>query len=313
MTLQHYLPATYLANFSKSVKDPRRDSIIAVGDKRTGKCFTTTVSQVAAINNFYTVDGEDPNIVDKIIGGYEGGLNIAIDELINNTISANAWAGIMVPFVADLMVRLPNFNNRFESRIDDLLLTEDITSLAKTTHNINGARILERQRLFAHVAASNWDVLQVIGNQHLIISDVGYMFTHIKVKNKLGIAIPLNSQFVLIVIPETKRKVAVEYKGDWKANIYYNNLLPHNHIKLNELLAKYAQRFIFGEDEEIVGRYIFQEETPPSLPELGEIGFMGGIPAVVNEMEWYKLRTTLLTPPTSRGAWVTMDLERNLL
>ncbi len=312
MTLQHYLPATYLANFSKSIKDPRRESVIAVGDKRTGKCFTTQVSQVAAINDFYNVDGDDPEIIDRTLGGYEGGLDLAITQLIDNTISAQSWAGILVPFAADLMVRPPNFNDRFESRIDDLKLTEEVEELGKSVNNINGARILERQRLFAHVATSDWDVVKIIGDRHMIISDAGFVLAHSLLRDVNGIAIPLNSQFILIISPMLRRRVAVEYKGGWRPVIHYSKLGLNDHIQLNQLLAKYAQRFIFGEDEDSVGRYLFLEEKPPDLPEPGEIGFMDGMPALLNEMEWFKLRATLSQPPKSKGAWVTMDLMKQL-
>jgi hypothetical protein len=315
MPLQHYLPATYLANFSNSVRNPRRDSLIAVGDKRTGRCFTTAVSQVAAIKDFYALFAGAPELLgaayDDSFAAYEGGLDAAISGLANNTLPAATWANVLVPFVADLMVRPPDFNERFGRRIESLELGEDLTTRAISRTNLGGARWFERHWLLAQVAVADWKVLEVVGERLLIINDVGYAPTYSKFQREIGIAIPLNTQFILIVNPKLRRRVVVEHRGEWRPTIQRSRLYPNDHLEHNRVMAKYAQRFVFAEDEQTVRTYLFIEENPPRTPEPTDLGFQGGTLARAHEMDYFRLITALATPPKARGAWVSMDLSQS--
>ena len=73
MPLHHYLPATYLASFSNDTLTlPRRHRKISIGDKNDGRIFSTSVANVAAINNLYTLSatGNDPELIERIWAKY---------------------------------------------------------------------------------------------------------------------------------------------------------------------------------------------------------------------------------------------------
>ena len=117
MPLDHYLPATFLASFSSQILQSRRKSLLAVGDvlqKQDPRW--DKAENLAAINNFYTIEHDDPRIIDKIWLEFESEFDRAIDALITGHITAIDWARTLVPFVAAMLVRGPDFNTRHESR-----------------------------------------------------------------------------------------------------------------------------------------------------------------------------------------------------
>lgn len=180
MPLQHYIPAAFLANFSQSIRTPRRNSLISVGDKLTGKCFTTTVSKVAAVQDLYTLFSDpDSQHVDKWMGDYESDLISALNDLLNDNLSAFTWAGVLVPFIAGYLVRGPDFDSRFTKRFErfkDFGFTtyEDLVG-PTFSDNTNLARIRERMSLLAPVMAAKWILLETHGSTPLLINDLGYV------------------------------------------------------------------------------------------------------------------------------------------
>ena len=324
MPLQHYIPATFLANFSKSILVLRRDSLISVGDGRTGKCFTTRISKVAAVQDLYTLYSYSSALselyVDKAMGDYENDLSVAIDELINDRLSAFTWARVLVPFVAGFLVRGPDFDLRFTKRFEGMdgfsvSAYEDLVE-KPFSDNVNFARLRERMSLLAPVMAAKWLLLETTGNDPLIINDLGYVGMRGRDMGKrllsdVGLAFPLGLGYILSVIPQTRRKVAVEKKGVWVPVIERSKLTRDNHIQFNELAGQYASRFIFGPDEDTVRRYLIVSENPPSepIPEPSEWGFPYIRAEAVIGMEWYRVLDTLAKPPKSRGAWVRVDVN----
>lgn len=152
MPLDHYLPATFLASFSQELCQPRRKSLLAVGDvikKREPRW--DKAENLAARNNFYTTDNVDPRIIDKIWLGYESTFDSAVNALIGGNIDALTWARTLVPFVAAMLVRGPDFNTRFESRPFIRSYAQDRKLSAD---NANGARVMELQRLLGPIAAA---------------------------------------------------------------------------------------------------------------------------------------------------------------
>jgi len=323
MPLQHYIPATFLANFSKSILTPRRDSLISVGDRRTGKCFTAAISKVAAIQDLYTLFSFPPALsalhVDQAMGEYESDLDRAINELIHDKLSAFTWAKVLVPFVAGFLVRGPDFDIRFKNRLERMegFSVSEFEDLLNRpfSDNINLARVRERTDLLAPIMAAKWMLLETTGNDPLIINDLGYVgmkggYVEVGVQQDIGPTFPLGLGHMLAVIPQARRKVAVERKGEWVPLIERNKLIRDNHIGFNTLAGRYARRFIFGPDEETVHRYLIAEANPPSepIPEPSQMGFVHRASESVIGMEWYRVLDTLANPPKSRGAWVRVDL-----
>jgi hypothetical protein len=157
MPLQHYLPATFLATFSMENTLPRRNRTLAAGDKNSKRIFLAKASKLAGINDLY------PPIVDESLTGYEANLSTAIDQLLNQNLTAMAWTSTLVPFVTALFVRGPDFNTRFDSRIKGL-------GIEAPPGNTDYARLMEYQRMLAPVATARWLVLEIQSDYPMITS-----------------------------------------------------------------------------------------------------------------------------------------------
>lgn len=298
MPLHHYLPATYLASFSKDCTLPRRERLIAVGDKRSERVFSASAANVGAIQNFYTLVDQprDPQLVEKVWVDYETNLANAVEQLINRHLDARTWAGVLVPFVAGLLVRGPDFNERFEARI------EPWRELAGPD-NTNQARLLEIQRLLGPVVAAKWIVMTARGGGSLITNDVGFA-AFASPRREVGLAVPLGHKHVLGIIPRRRGSVVVARDGKWWPLIEYVKLRPDNHRQLNVTLAKGARRFIFGADEPTVADYLScVDDAPARVPEPYELGFIYGPLAMVHEFTWHRLVGVLAKPPDHGDAW----------
>jgi hypothetical protein len=62
MPRHHYLPASYLGNFSEDKKINLRESLLFVKDLENGHVFKRTANDVGCMQNYY------PEQVDKILG-----------------------------------------------------------------------------------------------------------------------------------------------------------------------------------------------------------------------------------------------------
>jgi hypothetical protein len=322
MPLQHYIPATFLANFSKSILTPRRDSLISVGDKRTGKTFTSAIAKVAAVQNLYTLFSFPPVIsalhVDEVMGDYEGDLHTAIEALLNDRLSAFTWAKILVPFIAGFLVRGPDFDDRFSYRFSALkgFSVEEIEEATRRpfSDNVNLARVRERTSLLVPVMAAKWIILETNGNIPLIVNDLGYVGMMGGIfggtPTDFGLAFPLGLGHLIAIVPQPKRRIAIEKRGGWLPLIERQKLILDNHRQFNILAGQYARRFIFGSDEDAVREYLIVEEKPPSdqIPEPTQMGFFYRRNESVIGGEYYSYLDKLAQPPKSRGAWVTVDL-----
>lgn len=304
MPLHHYLPATYLASFSKDLSLPRRDRVIAIGDKRSKRVFSAPAARVGAIRDFYTLVSapkDDPQLLEKIWAQYETDLADAVERLVSRSPDALTWAHVLVPFITGLLVRGPDFNERFEARI------KPWRHLAGPD-NTNLARLMEVQRLLGPIAAAKWIVMEARGEGSLMTNDVGFA-AFVNPDGRWGLAIPLGRGHVLGLIPRRRGPVAVARDGKWRPIIEYVDLRPDNHRHLNITLAEGAHRFIFGPDELTVTRYLGHgRDSPSRVPEPYDLGFISGPLAMVHEFTWHRLVGVLAKPPDHEDAW-KFDLD----
>ena len=282
---QHYLPAAYLARFSKDQNPVGRQRQVVVGDRETRRVFTTAVSNVCGISDFYTLKEmpESPNLIDDIWSSYENQLPFAISQLCEGHISGLLWATVIIPFVAGILARGPDFNTRFENRLSTIGLGE-----FNTPDNTNFARLMEIQRLRPALMVARWIVLETHA-QNIITTDIGFMPFENAELGTLGLAIPLGLNSLLLLSPSTKKVIAYEFEGEWFPTIEYSEISAHDYLTLNVALGKSAQRFLFGPDEDIVRSNLYQISEQPIIPEIEELGFPGGIVAANNEMKWFSL------------------------
>ena len=174
----------------------------------------------------------------------------AIDLLENENLSGLVWANVLVPFVTSLLIRGPDFERRFNKRVDQLIHSDQNV-------NINIARTFEFQRLLTIVAAAKWSVFKTSGNPPLISNDLGYVPSINTDNDERGISIPFgNKNMILNIVPKIKRVIVKAVKGNWIPIIEY---IPHkiiNTTSFNLTVGNYAQNFIFGEDNMLVRNYL---------------------------------------------------------
>lgn len=304
MPLHHYLPATFLARFSTDMTSlPSRKRKIAVGNIKDMRVFRTNVDKVAAINNLYTysVGLGDFGAIEKIWADFEGDLSNALELLISGQVNAKLWIRILVPFVASLLVRGPDFEIRFKRRIGTLGWKSVMDVIPDD--NTNGARMLELQRLLGPVAVAKWTVVHVIGQEPLITNDLGYAPYKNLLTNENGIAIPLDPTHVLSIAPRTEGEILRVRSGKWVPIIDYYDNKPNNHEGLNVVLSSTAQSFIFGPEKTTIRKYLTSKNYIPFPPEPEQLGFITNPLAMAHEFTWHRLAAVIEKDIDDEQSW----------
>jgi hypothetical protein len=285
---QHFLPATYLACFSADGGFPRRRRRLAQGDRVTGDCIWTAAGNLAKITDLYTLEEHtNPGVVDDIWFEYERRLAECIDQLIAGTISALDWASVLVPFVACLLVRGPDFDERLNERL--LSLGFQPSDLEVRPDNSKQARIMEIQRLLAPVLVAQWTVITLREGEPLMTNDWAF----VAVAPGAGISIPLGRDHVLQVGPRTSGIIAKLESDTWKPVVRAVTTKTSDRLSFNRAMAENARRFLFGSNCALVKKYL--PAAAPERPGLepGHLGFVHGVHAVVHEFVWHRFVSAL--------------------
>lgn len=284
MPLQHYLPASYLGNFSLETKKMSfRDRKLYAYNFATGNLFETRAKILCSINNYY------PEVVDNV-WGYEANLPKALSGLIYNQVDAKTWIRILVPFVASLLLRSPEFEERFNRRIENLL--------GEKRTDTNNARLFELQRLLAPILVADWKVLRITGAGSVIVNDVGFMPFLDGPTSKCGFAIPLDLKHILILVPNRRRTVAKLLNKKWYPIIEYADMPTGHHFSFNETLSVFASKFIIGPTKISLTPYIScSRPSEPIKLEEYHTDFISGSLMVVHEFTWHRLASLLERDP----------------
>jgi len=258
MTYEHYIPATYLAQFSAEINMlDRRKSYIWVGDKKTKEIFRSKVENIGGEKNFYSADDEPGFSIDSI-WNYESRLYSSLEDLIHCRVDAITWCKVLIPFVTCMFVRGNDFKYRFTNRITSLLGFQERIP-------INAARCIEIQRLLTPVLASNWIVLTIQGDTNLLTNDTGFFPFQNRIIGQLGYAIPIDKRHVLVLTPRKKGVVLHQRDDKWYPIISYYEL-PNNNLQLNKIISNYANRNIFSDSEDLIKENL--NSIPQYLPSL---------------------------------------------
>src|SRR5438105_4714605 len=177
---QHFLPASFIARFSEDPNpDPRR-RVLYVAKRGGHEPFSVVAERAAFVRNLYSES------VDSIWTAYENRLPAALDALcIGAEVEADTWLRVVVPFVAALLLRGPDFEKRFQQR-----LAEVVPDLKRPTGG--DARPFELQRLLAPVTAARWVVMHASGDSPIVTSDMAWAPYSDPMHAELGFAIPLD-------------------------------------------------------------------------------------------------------------------------
>lgn len=298
MARHHYLPASFLALFSTDTTTlPSRKRLLAAGDKENGNIIRTSASNLGCINNLYTLVylEEDPYLIDQTWEEYEKLLPQAINKLKEGTVDSETWIRVLVPFVACMLVRGPDFDRRFHRRMRSLGFADSDFEL--NADHSNRARLFEIQRLLGPVAVARWIVLSIHGKEELITNDLGYAPFRNSLTEEAGLAIPLGKSRILLVIPLIERQLVRAEQDKWVPIIEYIDSPDNDHLGLNQAINRFAQRFIFGPDEESIKRYFDRSYKSHYSLEPQQLGFITGPEALAHEFTWHRLATAVRRHP----------------
>ncbi|MFF4306033.1 DUF4238 domain-containing protein [Streptomyces sp. NPDC001601] len=319
----HYIPACYLGRFSDDTHEKARLRRIHVARFTTNKIYLQKADQVGAINNFYRIKTDwkgNPLFLEESWQGYETKLSSALDQLEEMArdsslqLSAECWLRTLVPFVTGLLVRGPDFNQRFDRRILSGYGENKDSAYRNTLDaddNTNIARMMELQRLLAGTIASDWQLL-ISPDKDLITNDLGYAIEYSPADDRYGYVIPLSPHVAISLTPRRHRDVLLA-KGisSWVAPIGRRTINGQQAHALNVAVTKRATDFIAGRTLEQVIQYAPALSSPRAeLLNPQELGFPYGRLALIHEFTWYRLTSILqYSPYDSRVADFGMDWE----
>lgn len=233
---QHYLPARFLARFSVDPNpDPRRRTLF-VGQRPPGRTFQTVAERAGFVRGLYD------DQLDEIWQGYEGPLPGALDQLSDGDtreIDAETWLRVLVPFAAALLLRGPDFEERFAER-------PVIKALGDRMQGRPDPRPFELQRLLAPVLAARWLVIHTQEDELLLTSDTGWAPFIEPTRKRVACAIPLDTRTVLALVPNAIRTVFVWNTSRWMTPVQQVTLAKDDYHIFRQNLADFASRQVFG-------------------------------------------------------------------
>lgn len=306
MPLHHHLPATFLSSFSHDTSTPeRRKRLLWAGERKgsgTGRTFRAPAARLGVEKDLYKIvaAGHDPKMVDGTWTGHEGGLADAVEKLLTGTVDARTWARVLVPFVACLVVRGPDFAGRFGRRLATLGI-DDVDGGYTPADNANLARLMELQRLLGPVAVAKWIVFR-FDSPALITNDLGYarFRDHI---GSYGMAVPLGPSHALVVMPRSKGRVATVQSNKWVPDVEYARGMAGDSKRLNRAMSATSQRFVFGGTKRVVESCARAAPPASAPPEPSDLGFIAGRLAVAHEFTWHRLVPAVERDPSDGGPW----------
>lgn len=299
MARDHYLPAAFLARFSGEKVFPMRERRVWILRSGQRQAHRQRVENIGFIKNMYKMHDPNflyPNAVDATWQGYEKRLGEALDMLVDPSvpsINAETWLRVLVPFVAGLFVRGPDFSRRFEATE---LVRAAKAEAAELWHpdNTNGARLIAMRRCLAPVIAAKWAILYKNEPGAIITNELGYVNSRDTLdSSSVGWAIPLNPGTVLKLTPcpdgYGRKILFCTSDGEWRALIERTPLKPRSHLTLNRTIARYARDFIIGSDVHTVESSLTDLQGPPPPETLTPQTATSHRMQIVHENEWDRL------------------------
>lgn len=224
-----------------------------VYDKRAGKVVRSAAGNVAWQIGLYDARGW-PFGVGRTADdawGYESRLGTALDRLVDRApLDGAVWVEVLVPFVAGLLMRAPDFADSFEARLDPRILDWLANRGMDRKLNAELARFLDFQLLLAPLMAMNWTVLHFSTEGELITSDRAYTGTVTPLG--LGVGVPLDRHTVLVITRSMGRTVLYRLGGQWIAGLAHFDTADMEAPPLRRAIAAHARTAVYGHERELV-------------------------------------------------------------
>ena len=204
---QHWIPAVVLGGFSSDLDRARlRDRRLYVRHRHETEPRVTSAKNLAYVRGLYDWDAEVPfagvdiDMFDDTFNPYERKLPDAFREVAASIRTSpgllrfEPWMRALVPYVAGLTVRAPEFTDRISDGISHAL--------------VQLSRFTEMTRSVAPVMAADWVLLSASGGERFIINDRGFAWAEDRENGRLGLLIPLTATYALVIQPNDERLIA---------------------------------------------------------------------------------------------------------
>ncbi|WP_375342547.1 DUF4238 domain-containing protein [Curtobacterium sp. MCBD17_034] len=257
MPLDHYLPASFIAQFSQEDTYPSRLRRVAV-QREKKKAYLARAERIGAENNLYS-SGSSGRVVDidSTWTRIENDLPKVVARLQSGFApSAHEWLRVLVPFVAMTFIRGREYEGRYVDRLDAFLgsASEAFRAEFQDKGQINLARMEDLEMLLPGVTCARWVFSSTAGSA-CITNDLGLVGTIDTDSGKPGWTLPLSPAIVVSIFPRSRRQV-LEWDGNqWKPLLADVPMAPDRLQALKEALARAAREFVVGPTIESVEEY----------------------------------------------------------
>jgi Tfp pilus assembly protein PilF len=239
--------------------------------------------------------------------GYEQGLREALDALVESRdpLDGRVWLTKLVPFVAAMFVRGPEFQHEYPARLPRSLDKYGASDLDTATR----ARLIDFQVLLAPVMAARWAVVHFSKHVDLITSDRGYALTATPTGELPSYVVPADGHAALVVTPQRSGQALRWVRGRWVAELEHFTPSDTEVRALNAAVAAYARRAIYGPSKEAVDGVSWQIGTAPRLT----AGLFPILDPASHLYDYFRVLTAIAHPPgqavdrTKTVEWATVE------
>jgi hypothetical protein len=200
-------------------------------------------------------------MLDATFNSYERKLSDVFQEiaLMSSTLLRfEPWLKVLVPYVAGLTVRGPEFGEQIIPEVSD-------PELVLVQHS----RWTEMSRSVAPIMAADWYLLTVDSQCQFIINDRGFAWASDHQNQREGLLIPIMPSFALLVLPNEERLIAGLNPHGWFTALPRIALTSEQVATANHSLATTAINWFAGAKQEDVIDLEFGPNIPLDRPILG--------------------------------------------
>jgi len=257
-TKDHYVAAALIGRFSSRPAARLRRSPIYVLRRGRIDPFVEVAEGVAYKTSLYTLEelwvGESIRMVDDVWTRLEAQLPQMLSTLedTDGLVNARLWGEAMVPFIASLFVRTPDFSDRFGLRF---AVAGGVGSPLAQPDSITQARLLQLQRLFSPVMRARWRLLRCPSDGPLITSNLALAPFYIG--KDAGWIVPLGRSMALHLSPRplTPRVWLTAPSGQTFVDIEVHSMTATQCEIANRAIAAHAPDEIYGDPDDLLRHF----------------------------------------------------------
>ncbi len=267
-TWQHYLPASYLAEFSSDVSTPWRRRRLWVRRLDVADPYVKSAETLARERGLYDATsgplGESlgPVGTADVAWGYERNLPAALERLHSDRpLDGHLWLTTVVPFVAGLFVRAPGFQQEFTQRFP--VGADELSG--DVPNNATVARLIDFQLLLAPLLAARWTVLHFSTEVELVTSDRGFALTSTPLGTDPSYVVPTGRHTAVVVTPQICGQPLHLANGRWLTNLAHVHAQDIEGPGLKRAIGAFARDEVYGPTREAVTEASRQLGEAPTL------------------------------------------------